>query len=70
MKIKELINVLERFNGESDIKVINTNYGSPQEYELDDKIIMTNDSDALLVISPNSQTGYYDTDRTNAVLYI
>lgn len=70
MKIKELINVLERLDGDANINVVNTNYGSPQEYGLVDKIITTNDGDAMLVISPDSQIGYYNEDRTNEVLYI
>lgn len=69
MKIRELINALERLNGDLDIKVINKNYGRPQEYKLIDRIIMANDGDAYLIISPNSQIGYYDTERTNKVLY-
>lgn len=67
MTVKELINVLERLNGDLELKVINKNYGSPMEYEMYDKIITTNDGDAMLVISPLSQIGYYDEDRTDNV---
>lgn len=67
MTVKDLINALEYIDGDLELKVIDENYGSPMEYELHDKIITTNDGDAYLIISQNSQIGYYNEDRTEDV---
>lgn len=61
MKVKHLIAALKRIDPESNIGLINTNYGSWMEYDLS-PIIKITKYGPYLIIHAHNQVGYFDWD--------